>query len=252
MNAARIPPVDYHIHTVYCGHADKAMRVEAAIRQAESLGLEEIAFLEHFDEPGDQKTLDRIRRDVEKTQTAIRVLVGAECALAPKEPFRLAAFPEGADIVAFSIHQYPTTAVAHYDRPNFSPEEKERIVSVWNRAVCEILSMYEIDLYCHPFFAMPVGGVVSRFDGAFAASVREVFTLMRERNVAFELNDSMPRKLSSEILSGYSAIVTEAAEAGLKFALGSDAHALEYVGSCSWVAAVAREVGLSKEDFLRL
>jgi len=251
MNRVAIPPVDYHIHTVYCGHAHAAMRVEAAIEQAEGLGLEEIVFLEHCDGPGDLKTIDRIRRDVAEARPGIRVLVGAECSLAPKEPFRLGARPDGADVVAFSIHHYPTTTVAHYDKPRFDPEEKEKILAVWNRAVCEVLGAYDIDVFCHPFFAMPVGGIIEDFDDAFAASAREVFDVMRERGVAFELNDSMTRKLSRKVLAGYGALVAEAKKAGLKFALGSDAHALEQIGSCSWVAEVVREVGLSGDDFIR-
>jgi len=251
MSKLQIPPVDYHIHTAYCGHADRAMNVKAVIQQAEEIGLSEIVLLEHFNGPKGQKVIDKIHRDVAKFEGSIRVLVGAECALAPKEPFRLEAFPDEADIVGFSIHHFPTTDVAHYDNPRFSGEEKEKIVSVWKHAVLEILRNYQIDIFCHPFFAMPVGGLISTFDPPFAAHFREIFDLMAKRDIAFELNDSMPRKISGEILVGYSSVVKEAKDAGVRFSLGSDAHALQHIGACSWVAGIAREVELSSEDFVR-
>jgi len=38
--------IDYHIHTMLCNHAEKPM--EAYVKQAINIGLQEICFLDHL------------------------------------------------------------------------------------------------------------------------------------------------------------------------------------------------------------
>jgi len=245
-----VPPVDYHVHTVYSGHAQPDATVEKLIRVAEDRGLREIAFLEHFDAIRGEKTLERIRQEVAAARPRIRVLVGAECDLDLADPKRLAAYPKRADLVGFSVHYYPTTTIGHWEELDLDDRERQRIREVWFDAIMVALAGYEIDFFCHPFFAMPRGLRMRNYGGAFLDSVRPILALMAARNIAFELNNTMPSKNPGEMLDGYLEIIKEAKSRGLKFAVGGDSHDCARLGGRDWICAVANEAGLGPEDFL--
>ena len=216
-----VPSVDYHLHTVHCGHSDEAMTVANVIREAEAMGLEEIAFLEHVDSPEQKGLVARIRGEVERARPRLRVLVGAECALAQRWPPEPGFIPPDADFVGFSIHHHPTTQVPHWERPGFADDVRDRIYDAWFTAVRTVLVEHDVDLFCHPFFAMPIGGIILNYAGAFVESARPVLDVMAERGVAFELNGTMPLKNPEGMLLGYLDLVREAKRAGVKFSVGS-------------------------------
>ena len=245
------PLADYHIHTVYSGHAAEDARVEAMIRRAEQLGLEWVAFLEHYDEPAHQAALDTIRREVAQAAPRIGVMVGAECTLACDGPPALNGLPRNADLIGFSVHQFPSTRVMHFEKADFSPQERRRIFETWLYAVERVLATQPVDLYCHPFFAMPVVGIIADYRDGFAERVRPILSVMAEWGIAFELNATMPRKNPPGMLAGYEEIVRLARSLGVTFAVGSDSHSVACVGERDWIIEMAERIGLGPKDFAR-
>jgi putative hydrolase len=252
MNATLLPPVDYHIHTVYSGHSKEDATVGQIIRRAERIGLEEIAFLEHFDAPEHEGALDAIREETAAARPKLRVLVGAECALAADDPPRLKAVPRSADLIGFSVHHFPTTKVPWFEnKAKFSRAERLRVLDAWIRSVESVIENFRVDLCCHPFFAMPLSGAIDNYRGDFAERVDGIFERMAARAVAFEINNTMPLKVGGGMLAGYTDVVARARSVGVKFAVGSDAHSLDQVGSRQWIDQTAAQAGLAAEDFVR-
>ena len=79
-----LPAADMHIHTVYCGHAAPDMTLGNIVRQAEQVGLKQIAITEHVWNNQCLAELEILQKEFEGLESAITVRLGAEVDVDPR------------------------------------------------------------------------------------------------------------------------------------------------------------------------
>lgn len=72
----KLPQIDYHIHTAYCGHAEKEMTVANIIKRAEEIGLKSIAITDHVYVKEQLHRIDMIKSDLESIYPRLEEFTG--------------------------------------------------------------------------------------------------------------------------------------------------------------------------------
>jgi putative hydrolase len=204
-----------HLHTDY---TDGKASVGEVIRQAEALGLDEIAFTEHVraDSTWFVEFAEEVRRQA--SESDVSVLVGAEVRITDFEG-RLDITPEireQCDIVLASVHRFPGAN----GRPrSFKDVPREEFADIEYRLARAFLERGGADVLAHP------GGMSLRQLGAFPDEYfRSLIQECRESGVAIEI--------SSSYLVDLPGFLDLVAETDPLVSVGSDAHRLEEMGLC--------------------
>jgi histidinol-phosphatase (PHP family) len=230
-------PVDHHVHTPLCGHAEGAPR--AYVNAAD--GLAGVGFSDHLPylEPDvvdptlamswDELPvyLDQIQRLKAKSPTP--VLLGVEADYFPGQEAKLekilAALP--LDYVYGGIHwvgDWPFDDARHLAR--YDGADVAALYRGYYGLVADMARAGLFDIWAHPdlpkkFGYRPIRSVRSAEDGALAA--------IAEAGMVLEINTSGLRKPVKEIYPTLD-LLRRACALGIDITFGSDAHAPHEVG----------------------
>ena len=107
-----------------------------------------------------------------------------------------------------------------------------------------------MDVLAHPGIMVSREGPDVRFEAEILDRFTDLFGVMREHGVAFELNELVKRKLlSTDQQDTYHNLPAVAAELGVKLSVGSDSHELTGVGQFNWISQLVRRAGIRPEHF---
>ena len=201
---------DYHTHTTYT-HGEST--VEENIRQAEKLGLKEIAITEHcykgynHIKPGD---LEKIKADIEsvKDMYSVKVLLGIEANLMSRDGDLDISEQElqGLDVVILGYHRLSDFKGREkwWGIRNFlSKKPNKKLVEINTNAYLKAMDKYRINILAHLNY------------GCYVDCVRLAKECVK-RDIYIELNGKRIVFTDQEI--------KDMVETGVKFLINSDAH----------------------------
>jgi HisJ family histidinol phosphate phosphatase len=244
---------DYHIHTVYSGHAEALMTVRSVIERADSLGLKSIALTEHaFYDLMSRSNLEQISREIAAVDTNVIVYHGMETDPDYSSPGRLIFedFNRGElKPVLVGTHAVPGLSVGWSSGKDFTLTEKNKIYSEWFRQMEAMVANPLVDVMAHPGRLLAASSVVTEFSGQVLSDFERLFIGDRQYGVAMEVNENMLGRLSNERLrESYKDVIALALSIGLKISLGSDAHSLDAIGNLSGCRRLVEEMSIKLED----
>lgn len=236
---------DYHTHTIYSHGKGTVLDNVAA---ASKIGLAEIAISDHGPSHmmgigiKDIKVLDQIRQDCEaamKVYPNVRVKLGVESNVTsilgdidiPKE------YQQKLDILQVGLHLMvkPESwfdglkrTAFHYLK-HLSPGLKRKSRLLNTEAIVNAVYKHDIDIVTHPGH---------RFD----IDTKELARACAQRGTALEINTSHDN-ISLDLIE-------LAANEGVKFVIGSDAHHPSRIGDFSKGVALAKAAGLTAEQII--
>lgn len=252
-----VPLIDHHIHTVYSGHAEQNLTVNAVIERAEEMGLESIAITEHaFYYLMGLACFEQIKQEVDLADKKIKVFAGLEMDPDYKNPGRLVFedFEKG-DIVPVLVgtHAYPNTGRGWCESLNLTPADKRDIYKSWFDLMEKIIENPLVDVLAHPGRLISQNGIIEEFDKNVLKDFRSLFSGAREKGISIELNDNAVGRFATERLrESYTDVIRLAIEMGVKISMGSDAHRLDDIGRRDHIAGIIDSLWLSKEDIYML
>jgi len=237
---------DGHVHTRLCHHARGEM--EEYVKAAVAAGLKKIIFLEHYEtavryfESTWLTEADFVYyhqeglRLAEKYQGIIAVGTGVEVGANPEHLQEAVDFLGrfSWDRIGLSYH-YLKTDEGHVNMVSRRPAsiallEKigvEKVAAAYFDGLTKALAVLPADVVCHLDAVMRHCPTFAFADEHFART-GEILSLMREKDVALEVNTS------GFVLRGEPfpsiRIIKEAQQLGVRLEAGSDAHRPEHVG----------------------
>lgn len=248
-----IPLLDYHIHTVYSGHSSADMTVRNIIETAELRNLKSIVILEHaFYSLMGKVTLEQIKKEVQTLETKIKVLIGIEIDPDYKRKGHLVFEDfnrENIDVILVGTHTIPYIGKGWCESLSLTKKEKEIIYHKWFEITENVIENSPIDILAHPGRLISKNGIVEKFDNTVLKDFEYLFIKAKEKNIAFELNESMLKNFQDDKQKeSYMDVIRLAISTGLKVSLGSDAHSLERIGERFYITRAVHECNISQKN----
>jgi DNA polymerase (family 10) len=218
---------DLHVHSKY---SDGFASIEEVARKADSLGYEYVAITDHsqslkiaggLSKEKVYKKIEEIRK-VSKKFKNLKILMGTEI-----------------DILTNGDIDYPESVLKEFDvvvaaiHTGFKQSRQQ----MTKRIVAACKNKY-VNVIAHP-----TGGLWGERE-PYEVNLDEVFKAARDYNVAMEINCHSKRLDLGDINA------MKAKAAGLKLALGTDAHMLDQMDAMRLGVDVARRAWLGKEDIV--
>jgi histidinol phosphatase-like PHP family hydrolase len=232
---------DFHVHTHLSPCARPEMRLRAIGSACAERGIKYLGLSDHIGAATDTSILATARREAQGVRGAVRVFVGCEAeTLGPGRHTITEQMKRDLDFVCVAANHFHLSTV---DQPaDMSPKSiAEHFVSMFGYAC----SLEFVDFVAHPMFVYP-----RTFDPTFLETIDDDALVgplreAKKNNIAMEIS---PRSLDREQLYFRMRFLRLCKEVGLKFAIGSDAHRLEMVGSTRALAPIIRELDLKDDD----
>lgn len=236
------PVPDYHMHTPRCHHASGTVREYA--ETAVQLGLREIGMSDHSPMPADfmddwRMAPDQLQgylREVEEVRDALAgrltLRVGIEADFRPGSEAGLQRLLDAYDwdFVMGSVHyigdwDFDNPAkLAQWDRVGV-----EDVYCAYFDLVGQSAASGMFDIIGHPDLIKKFGHRAPEGSERVARACESMLQAVKQAGCALEISSAGLRKPVGEIYP-HPAIVARAAELGIPFAYGSDAHAPDAVG----------------------
>lgn len=224
-----VPKVDYHIHTYFSPCASRDMLPKNIIAIAERMGLESIAFTDHFYLWSDAKIFDELSIMSEFINKKLKVYIGCEADVI--SPEKVAIKEEVAKKLDFVMlahsHYHPHEGEVERPADETSPEViAKHMVDTFSCAI----KFSQVDVIAHPFclyqtaFSMERGAIYSFLS---EKNILPLLELAREKGIAMGIGPQFIVSSEKEFLVPFLKLCKKI---GLKFALGSDAHSLTDIG----------------------
>lgn len=237
-----LPVPDYHMHTPRCNHAIGAVReyADAAVR----LGMREIGMSDHSPMPfGFDKDwrmdhaelpdyLAEVRRVRDELAGQLTVRVGLEADFHPGTEAIVAEMitTEDWDYVIGSVHYIGEWG---FDNPDCLDQwEHWSLSDAWcayYELVAQSAASGMFDIIGHPDLLKKFGHHQPRGDARVQAAEEAMLQAVKAADVALEISSAGLRKKVREVYP-HGHMLVRAAELGIPFAFGSDAHAPGEVG----------------------
>ena len=258
---------DFHIHTIYSGHAASDMFVGNIIQNAADKELSHIAIVEHvpdistFPSPEEgwyqlknqRHQLDAIIEEIclhRDDYPNLDVLTGAEIDADPfKRDGRLMLENlEGLDIVLAATHAFPGGEAFWFDTAKLSDEDKNTFFNEWLAWSAQTACNPAVQVFAHPGAFLAANHIIPSFRDEFLKKFEPLLETFRRENVAFELNELTTHKIEHVYAESYKDLVRLAKEKGVKFSIGSDAHSIAPIGVFNWVLELIEYAGITEQD----
>jgi histidinol phosphatase-like PHP family hydrolase len=250
---------DLHIHTHLspCGARDESLSsVGAYAAEAGRRGLETICITDHFALPAPwvpswydgcgPEIIQRVRADAAAIDNGVAVLVGCEAEMvAPDKVTIDAGFARALDFVIIAASHFNFAEIG----PT-SPCEPGEVAGALMEFLGAAVRLPFADTVAHPLVVPgrasgdPADYIPLIGDAEFAA----VCGTAARNGVAFEINGSMAGQPDYRALMRRLFLI--AASEGVRFTVGSDAHAAPQMDRLDYIEAYSRELGLSRDNFL--
>lgn len=234
--------VDYHLHTSRCGHAAGTM--EEYVLAARAGGLKEIGFADHIPMywvPEDQRDPELAMSSSELTEYVkevwflrekypdIKIRLGIEADYIPGKEKELRDFlsRHSFDYVLGSVHYVDGWG---FDNPAYMDKYREWDIDELYKRYFRLLQQAALcglfDVIAHPDLVKKFG-YRPKLD--LLPVYEETASAFKKAGVHVEINTAGLRAPVGEIYP-HPQFLQQCSEKGLKFTLGSDAHAPEQVG----------------------
>jgi HisJ family histidinol phosphate phosphatase len=261
---------DFHIHTVYSNDTSKKATVEAYVTKAKELGLKKLGFAEHFWDdtvpgafpfyvPLTFAHVSQLREDIAQFRNqGVELFFGCEVEYDPvhRAPALSEAVAEQFDFVIVpNSHSHETMPKEYYDQKH---KHAEFILNAFWDILRSPVSRYVTGV-AHPFSLVrspyPCDDLIELVsDSRFA----DLFGCAAEKGVALEVNvGSLMGGLHQKGLTLETAEESQlirmlrlGKQAGCKFFIGSDAHAVGHLENHQYADAFADLLGLTQEDIM--
>lgn len=233
---------DLHIHVEYCGHAPD-MEVAAIIKRAEEIGLETIAFTCHIFSEKDIAILSKIRHDIEKTETDLHIIVGAEVDVdgdhcdgrfVTDDFFAM-------DYVVAGLHYIPSVNILPHS-PADNPLTPEVFFDRWRSTVLGLLAHENLYTFAHPGRLLVTGCDMDIFFDDALGVFEQAAKLSAKNNIAWELNELNGKKIPKRYHARWHEIYKTALTAGVRLVYGSDAHSPDEIGMFEFTQYLLRQL----------
>ena len=250
-----IPSHDLHTHTIHCGHAADNATVANIIHRANEIGLAVLGISEHVFHAEEAGRLNLIDQEIRHTPSpTTQVLLGAEV---DPDPIRAdGSWPThdlNVDYVILSPHMLPQSGLGagEFDGLHLTDAQRHTLGHQWLDWYERCIDRGGMDILGHPLREPIAMGLFSLLDDRIAKRAIEVLTLAARRQIAFELNDAWLGNLAlTPQFRVYFEIMQELKRQGMRFSRGSDAHNVNSIGNCREVTSIARELGLTPNDWI--
>ncbi len=236
------PVPDYHMHTPRCHHAKGNVReyAEAAIQA----GLTEIGMSDHspmptaFDDDWrmDMQALTDYQREVESVRDDLSGILTVRVGL--EADFRPGSEPDVAAIIASYNWDYVIGSLHYIEGWDFDNPDRIQhwdgcnIEDAWC-AYFDLLAQSAatgmFDIIGHPDLIKKFGHRPPEGSRRAASAMESMLQAVRKAGCALEISSAGLRKPVKEIYP-HPRMIQHAAELGIPFAFGSDAHSPETVG----------------------
>jgi len=240
-----------HVHTWLSLCAKEGATLPRIARAAEAAGLETIGIADHMDLPEWQRERLLVRNHwvLADVETPVQILIGTEVsALGPGVIPLSEETAQALDFVAIACDHYHLEAVE-----NPRDRSPRGYAAHYLRVVDGALDFAAVDIISHPWGLQKL-----RADAAFRreamaaydrAEIRRLLAKAAQREIAFEIKPP----LATAYPEFFAEIVELGRAAGVRFALGSDAHRPEEVGyggpeKMAEAARALDRIGLRDDD----
>jgi histidinol phosphatase-like PHP family hydrolase len=247
-DAAALPAwrqVDYHIHTCHseCGRPE--MQPGQIVRRAEQLGLRAIAFTDHLEEPRHRDYFPILRRELAAVETPMRIVFGCEVTVRPPRRLTIdAEFARQFDYVLCGYNHFHDPGMVDYFIGLSEREAKAEVLGMFTAAVESPL----VHAVAHPFYVYPGSALRSDlYDTITDDEIMPIIETAARNGIAFELS---PKGLHPDNAIGGRRLLGLAADAGIDFVVGTDAHALDRIGQTACLADLIEDLGLDASRFV--
>ncbi|WP_241696894.1 histidinol-phosphatase HisJ [Mariprofundus sp. KV] len=236
------PLPDYHMHTPRCNHATGTVMeyVQAAI----DAGLNEIGMSDHspmpdgFDKPWrmDRSELPDYLLEVEQARDAVKVRLTVRIGL--EADFHPGTEPYVAEMIDSYNWDYVIGSVHYIGDWGFDNPDTIQIWDTWKieEAYCAYFKLVQqsaesglFDIIGHPDLIKKFGHRPPADSLAVKEAMEAMLQAVKQADVTLEISSAGLRKPVAEIYP-HKTIVKRAAELGIPFSYGSDAHAPTEVG----------------------
>jgi histidinol phosphatase-like PHP family hydrolase len=232
---------DFHVHTHLSPCARPDMKLRAIVDACADRGISYLGIMDHMAVGTDARILAQTRREMRSIKSPVRVFVGCEADILDVGRHVVTdKMKSELDYIGVSANHFHVRSVAQPE--DESPAALSRHFLRMFRYAC---SLDFADFVAHPLFVFQ-----GTYDPTFLESLTddELFEALAEaktNNIAMEIS---PRALHPEQLYFKMRFLHLCRQAGLKFAIGSDAHRLEAVGMTRVLARVVDELQLTDDD----
>jgi len=213
-----------HIHTFRSSCAHDEMVIADIVDRALAAGLETIGLVDHVNTGSAREIafLADDRRDVERLGSRLRVLVGAEVTmLSPQRPAMTPQQAAGLDFVMIAANHYHLAEIVEQPRDLSAQGIAEHALAMLEGAIETGMAR----IIAHPLLLTKVGWLPpdEMMRHLTPDRLRPILDKAAQRGTALELN---PR-LVERFAAFYATLIPACQAAGVRFALGSDAHSLD-------------------------
>ena len=238
---------DLHIHTFHSPCGKLEMLLPDIIHTAVQRGITQLGITDHFYPSTDPDIFDDIRSAAadacSKMENPPEIFFGCEAEV--MSPGSTTATPELAAQLDFVM-----AAATHFQNKGITDLPADRS----DRSIADhFLKMFEyavslpwVDTIAHPFFVVPGICPVEVLYLLQDSDLLPAIELAKENNIAMEISRRVffPGQLEFSVR-----FYELCKKVGLKFSIGSDAHALVDVGNMQILRPVINTLGLTEKDF---
>jgi histidinol phosphatase-like PHP family hydrolase len=243
-----IPPYDFHMHTHF-SDGKPEMTIPAILERCEALGVQKLAVTDHLEDWSTLERHPRIRQAILDAESSIDIYFGAELDFLGYEQ----GFPMNEETKIFYGFQILLAGVHRYYTDEYNPA---RIMDIFHRHYLRVCADPLVDILVHPYF-FPPGNQLSGKWPAFdtmkivpQSHIRELAQAAKETGTAIEVNGSScltwwlnTPAFTQEYKEYLAALNAE----GVTFSVGSDAHALDQLGSIQTCWETLESLGVPAE-----
>ncbi|MEJ2658552.1 MAG: histidinol-phosphatase [Desulfobacterales bacterium] len=224
--------IDYHLHTLFCNHADGGM--EHYVQAAVDLGLREICFLDHLTiqktEPGLSMTPEEIpyyfyavQMLKQKYRNDISVKAGLEIDFNPDhiDLYQDVVDTYAFDVIAASLH-FPkgVDIVSHRSGWRHGEKDADDVYELYFEQLQKMLDYDYFDVICHIDLIKKFGRKPVR---SFEKECDKILAIIKNKDKTIEVNTSGYDHPAGDIYPSLG-ILKKCFEQGISITMGSDAH----------------------------
>lgn len=245
------PTYDFHMHTKYLRCANETMEVNAIDRECRRLGMEAIGITDHLNQRGQLELHRSILADIRRLDTDLPVYFGVELNFTGEGQ----GFVFDEEIKASYGFQY---AIGGIHQTYVEQFDLTKVIEIQHRHHLLTCENPLVDALVHPYWfngsefkakGFPEFGSVALVPEALT---RELAAAAVETGTAIEINAGANLYGRSEdYRKAYADYVAILAEAGVKFLLASDAHAIDHLARVRMAWGLADRLHLTDDQIWR-
>ncbi len=230
--------IDYHVHTALCNHAEGGM--EAYIRKAVEIGLQDICFLDHLTlrpaETNHSMALSEVpfyfqalQRLKQKYKGKIKIKIGLEIDFNPIYIDSLKEIAErfSFDVIGGSLHYAgDLNIVSRSSSWKHGRHDPDLVYGLYLEHLKKMLDYNYFDVLCHLDLVKKFGWKSLR---SLDKDYNEILSTIKQKDLTVEINTDGYNHPARDVYPSFD-IIRKCREHDISITLGSDAHIPANVG----------------------